>query len=569
MNTFDFIYNIENDRNYFEADDPEKVETKKRRRTTADLAIKNESKYNSYSFLALNMFRSCYSRYIFGGISDEKKAMDLLNQLRSTICRNVTKKAKKIAFDELMPQAKWYNLSKDASIKRLPKPPKPKEIDALEEKVKWMTADPLSKTGKEVRESIGKTFGVGEAKMVGYNGEIVTKWSINLMKMPRNIQELETEISSDIIRKKKEEEENKNKEEVVEKSTFEKDTEESIKKEKEPKYGKEDIKNVLNKISGSHLKELEGSSKKVSKVRNMVTNFIISILKNSQKDDILRNLIIYGKGPGGSYTGEELTSTEYVYANAAKIIINGIAYEVADIAVRGLIEIEVLNAVKICKDGEDIPKSPRIKKIKHYHDTDFIPFDEENYKKIAIKIKQKLRTMGITEMPSTLKLNLLKWIKIADIELENSGFDDHIRDEICYYFKLYRGASDSIFKHSPRVKTAIERCTDRIVDYMLEDNQFLNSMTTAIIDIEKIKNLFAEIDPDLAERMDRKRRYIYKKEKEEDIKRIKSLDSNKTYDSRKHKFTKPNFSFKRRESEKPENIKENNIISFYEFIKER
>ena len=69
--------------------------------------------------------------------------------------------------------------------------------------------------------------------------------------------------------------------------------------------------------------------------------------------------------------------------------------------------------------------------------------------------------------------------------------------------------------------------------------------------------------------MDRKRRYIYKKEKEEDIKRIKSLDSNKTYDSRKHKFTKPNFAFKRRESEKPENIKENNIISFYEFIKER
>jgi hypothetical protein len=182
----------------------------------------------------------------------------------------------------------------------------------------------------------------------------------------------------------------------------------------------------------------------------------------------------------------DVTPIESIFKSIIKIITEGIAYKLATIAVRGLVEYEIYYF--------DKPESSPLMK-KAYLDRIFNLFEKQ------------ISLTGLSFYPNTISKFKNQWIKFADESLTMTGFDDDLEELLTYS----RGVLDRKVEEGtlPHMKEAIESTQQSIRSTLDKDPQYLQGMSDVLLDKQLIRTIFKDVDVDLKDKIEN----IEKKEK--------------------------------------------------------
>lgn len=517
MNGQDFIYNIE-------------------KRRINELATRGSSKTtsgSSYNRLAYNVFRSIYppEMNIFkaegmGTYDTAKQYVDYLqtqkgkgqkltaDEIQSEIMR-VQMQLKDPNFnpeekEKIQSAAEGLAAHKKASQLAYRIWSRVKDYIASHESegitdamVQSWILDPGNEVGQEILSGIRGPGGV--AQVVGINGEPVTGWSKELWS--GELDDTDSIENPDSIKKPE-------------------------KKLDRQKSSEEEVRNQQKTVE-----KYRGRSKIPEENRKFFTAFIKKVLMQAHKSGVLKTISIVNRGQGGRASGKDRSAYEFALTQAVRPVISAVAFNFADIAVRALIEFELLSADTDFQpdwspyqiesqqidnpdmdldddsdlgpdmDFDNKPKEdePDIRSIKHPVYKNVKPVSQEDLssyaKQIFEKIKDQMELAGIKLLPVTIKNLGKRWIKMASSNLESAGFDDKLGKELEYYAnRLNKTPEGETFKLSAPVRKAIRDTTQDIANDLYNNTEFMKTFADFVIDSEEIKRLLREIDPTISEK---------------------------------------------------------------------
>jgi len=367
--------------------------------------------------------------------------------------------------------------------------------------------DPSNEIGQEILSGI-KGPG-GTAQVVGINGEPVTGWSKELWSGRADI--------GDTVAPEAGEPESK-----------------------EPKKSIYNTSGEERKSQQRTVEKYKGRSKIAEENRKFFTAFIKKVLMQAHKSGVLKTMSVVSRGQGGRASTRDMSAYEFATTQAVKPIINAVAYSFADIAVRALVEFELLSAdpsfepdwSKFTTEADQIDnpdmdfgdsgmdfgdqgadfgnlddEKPAADptKIDHPMYQGVKPISPEDLKSYAdqifSKIKEQMELSGIKMLPATIKSMSKKMIKMASQNLEQSGFDDNLGQELEYYAdRLQKTPEGETFKLSAKVNQAIQDTTVDIANDLMNNSEFIKTFVNFIIDNEEIKSLLRRLDPTVGDR---------------------------------------------------------------------
>jgi len=292
------------------------------------------------------------------------------------------------------------------------------------------------------------------AKLVGLNGQLVDSWTEDLWKPLEGGSESE-EIAS-----------------------AQKQIE--IKPEDQP-FGQEDIEGV--------------------------TGFVTKVIKSAKDAGFLSQI--------PSASDVDMTDPEFAYSGAVKYLIDALAFQAADIAIRGLIEYELLNYGK-----EDDTDDLSDKKFQDYIKGD------EGFGPIMAKIGEIFSTSksGVRLLDDTVKKYQKQILKIADEALTDAGFDEELPEEIEFFTKMMQKEDSKPYLYSANVKKALDSAAEQISNMLSNDDQFVQSLTDNIMNREDIQKALIEAEPELEKKIadiQARNVRVSSREKEEQSSRLK------------------------------------------------
>lgn len=337
---------------------------------------------------------------------------------------------------------------------------KVKSSGMTDEEVRLSILDPENEVGQEILKKVHPN-----ATITGLEGENVTAWSKKMHKP------------------------------AVKKDTS-----------AEPNLNKK----IDNKPTYKKVKSLSGSSANWQENKKVISAFISKILKNAKDAGYLKHL----RGQHKRTSSKETSPAHTAVAQAAKTVIDGLAFTLADIAIRGIMEYE-LNQVA-GKGEEDFDKYGRVKNPDPFKDTykkggkKFIKPDSP----IAIiydKLVKQVELSGINFLSDTIRKLKKQWLKIADQSLEQSGFDNNIGQELENFRKVLMGDPKSIYTTSPIVNRALTSATEDIAQSLYND-QLMSKFTEILMDKDIMLGSFYDIDPELAMSLKDKEEEEFEKE---------------------------------------------------------
>lgn len=231
------------------------------------------------------------------------------------------------------------------------------------------------------------------------------------------------------------------------------------------------------------VQSLAGSSETWQENKKVISAFIAKVLKRAKEAGYLSKIRI----GTGKVSGREVSPPEAVVISAARTVIDGISFVLADIAIRGILEYELIQVANKTEDDIDsdfgIVNNPE-------------PFSQYT-PKIYSKIVRQVELTGISLLGSTIDNLKKEWLKMADEALEKAGVDENLGEELDFFRRVLSKNTDEIYQVSPRIKQALEYTMESIQN-TLYSGQLLREFTNILMDQNVLIDAFYDIDPELA-----------------------------------------------------------------------
>ncbi|MFW5794551.1 MAG: hypothetical protein ACOCV1_03600 [Bacillota bacterium] len=518
----DFVYELE--KGILEQNEER---PRKKTRKAWDILPKNVQR-NSYGHIALNIFKSIYpfgfesdgeGYDIDGQLNARQKAAQKFEQLRTRIRNrilNFVDITKRINIEKYKPEL--YERLKNQALEsgqvrlKLPNPLfKDNEVDKFleqgydeilenftENQVKSMIMDPDNPIGQALLKKIDIN-----ANLTGHEGEEQKAFSDSLF-----VKDLGNfNIVGDKEKQKDDSEEEENS--ISPEAEEDKDDEMDLKKPK-----------IIQSLKGSSLINKEN--------RDIFTALMRKIMNNIKETGFFRDFIqMSRRSTGGSgergYTSsygsaDQLSGAEVVYKEVMSLLISGVAFNFAIIAVRSLIEYDI----KYFNEPEEKAKANIASDLNTIFDV----------------LDKQFKLTGLNFLPDTLDKYKKAFIKIADKHLEEVGYDDDLEDNINYYAKaLSQGKID----FNDKVKKAVEDTAMEIKKVLESDDQFARSLADAVLDIQAMRSILSGVDDDLKNKIDE----IEKKERQTSLSSRRRFAPRDIEEEQPEKQSFSNFYFKK------------------------